>query len=145
MLKGQLLTGDKDSQTPPLVSLAAGGVAGGIEAFTSVRLANFYAYRRYKVLKLHEQYPMEFAKTRVQLRSEKGIPTPRNPFRVVTEVYRKEGVRAIYKGCAALVVVWFECLSSDRHFVSVRLLLSLGTTFPGVPDTWTETEHQHVH
>ncbi|KAF2187675.1 tricarboxylate transport protein-like protein [Zopfia rhizophila CBS 207.26] len=74
----------KDSKTPPIVSLAAGGVAGGIEAFTS--------------------YPLEFAKTRVQLRSQKGILTPKNPFLVVTQVYQKEGVRALYKGCAALVV-----------------------------------------
>ncbi|KAF2261867.1 tricarboxylate transport protein-like protein [Lojkania enalia] len=78
------MKGTRDSKTPPIVSLAAGGVAGGIEAFTS--------------------YPLEFAKTRVQLRSQKGIPTPRNPFRVVTQVYQKEGIRALYKGCAALVV-----------------------------------------
>ncbi|KAF2635361.1 tricarboxylate transport protein, mitochondrial precursor [Massarina eburnea CBS 473.64] len=79
-----MVSGSHDSRTPPIVSLAAGGVAGGIEAFTS--------------------YPLEFAKTRVQLRSQKGIPTPRNPFLVVTQVYQKEGLRALYKGCAALVV-----------------------------------------
>jgi solute carrier family 25 citrate transporter 1 len=48
---------------------------------------------------------MEFAKTRVQLRAEKGVPTPRNPFLVVTQVYQKEGLKALYKGCGALVVV----------------------------------------
>lgn len=48
---------------------------------------------------------MEFAKTRVQLRTQKGIPTPRNPFLVVTNVYKQEGLRALYKGCGALVVV----------------------------------------
>ncbi|KAF2791793.1 mitochondrial carrier [Melanomma pulvis-pyrius CBS 109.77] len=79
-----MVSGANDSNTPAIVSLAAGGVAGGIEAFTS--------------------YPMEFAKTRVQLRSQKGIPTPRNPFLVVTQVYQKEGLRALYKGCGALVV-----------------------------------------
>ncbi|KAF2001268.1 tricarboxylate transport protein-like protein [Amniculicola lignicola CBS 123094] len=79
-----MVSGADDSKTPPLVSLMAGGVAGGIEAFTS--------------------YPLEFAKTRVQLRSQKGTPTPRNPFLVVTQVYQKEGLRALYKGCAALVV-----------------------------------------
>jgi len=47
---------------------------------------------------------MEFAKTRVQLRADKGIPTPRNPFAVVTGVYQKEGIKALYKGCGALVV-----------------------------------------
>ncbi|KAF2013568.1 tricarboxylate transport protein-like protein [Aaosphaeria arxii CBS 175.79] len=80
-----MVSGTNDSKnTPPIVSLAAGGVAGGIEAFTS--------------------YPFEFAKTRVQLRSEKGIPTPKNPFKVVTQVYQSEGLRALYKGCGALVV-----------------------------------------
>ncbi|KAF1959345.1 tricarboxylate transport protein, mitochondrial precursor [Byssothecium circinans] len=79
-----MVSGSNDSKTPPIVSLAAGGVAGGIEAFTS--------------------YPMEFARTRVQLGREKGIPTPRNPFLVVTQVYQKEGLRALYKGCGALVV-----------------------------------------
>ncbi|OCL04607.1 tricarboxylate transport protein-like protein [Glonium stellatum] len=77
-------SGANDSKTTPLVSLIAGGVAGGVEAATS--------------------YPFEFAKTRVQLRSEKGIPTPKNPFLVVSQVYREEGVRALYKGCSTLVV-----------------------------------------
>ena len=49
------------------------------------------------------KYPLEFAKTRVQLRAEKGQPTPRNPFLVVTQVYQKEGIKALYKGCGALV------------------------------------------
>ncbi|KAF2728932.1 tricarboxylate transport protein-like protein [Polyplosphaeria fusca] len=79
-----MVSGTNDLNTPPLVSLAAGGTAGAIEAFTS--------------------YPLEFAKTRVQLRQQKGVPTPRNPFLVVTRVYQKEGIRALYKGCAALVV-----------------------------------------
>lgn len=74
----------QDKNTPAVVSLVAGGIAGGIEGFLS--------------------YPLEFAKTRVQLRAEKGIPTPRNPFAVVTGVYQQEGVRALYKGCGALVV-----------------------------------------
>ncbi|KAF2808636.1 tricarboxylate transport protein, mitochondrial precursor [Mytilinidion resinicola] len=76
--------GANDSKTPPIVSLLAGGVAGGIEAAAS--------------------YPFEFAKTRVQLRSQKGVPTPKNPFIVVSQVYRSEGLRALYKGCGALVV-----------------------------------------
>jgi len=57
------------------------------------------------------QYPMEFAKTRVQLRQDKGIPTPRNPFLVVTQVYQNEGIRALYKGCGALVFVSVASLS----------------------------------
>ncbi|KAF1840004.1 mitochondrial carrier [Cucurbitaria berberidis CBS 394.84] len=79
-----MVSGGNDKNTPAVVSLAAGGVAGGVEGFLS--------------------YPMEFAKTRVQLRAEKGVPTPRNPFLVVTQVYQKEGIRALYKGCGALVV-----------------------------------------
>ena len=39
------------------------------------------------------------------MRADKGIPTPRNPFAVVTGVYQKEGIKALYKGCGALVVV----------------------------------------
>jgi len=64
--------------------LTAGGIAGAVEAFLT--------------------YPFEFAKTRVQLRTQKGIPTPRNPFLVVGQVYQTEGIKALYKGCGALVV-----------------------------------------
>ncbi|EPQ50115.1 mitochondrial carrier [Gloeophyllum trabeum ATCC 11539] len=70
--------------TPPVVSLLAGGIAGGLEAALT--------------------YPFEFAKTRVQLRSEQGIPTPKNPFRVVAQVYHTEGLPALYKGCSSLIV-----------------------------------------
>jgi solute carrier family 25 citrate transporter 1 len=38
------------------------------------------------------------------LREQKGIPTPKNPFKVVTQVYQNEGIRALYKGCGSLVV-----------------------------------------
>lgn len=41
----------------------------------------------------------------MQLREKKGVPTPQNPFTVVTQVYRKEGIRAVYKGCGPLVIV----------------------------------------
>lgn len=66
------------------MSLIAGGTAGGIESFLT--------------------YPFEFAKTRVQLRAERGIPTPRNPFVVVGQVIQKEGARALYLGCSTLVI-----------------------------------------
>lgn len=66
------------------MSLLAGGFAGAIEGAAT--------------------YPFEFAKTRVQLREQKGIPTPRNPFLVVAGVYRNEGLSALYKGCSALVI-----------------------------------------
>lgn len=32
------------------------------------------------------------------------MPTPKNPFLVVAQVYRNEGLKALYKGCGALVV-----------------------------------------
>ncbi|RDL42380.1 Mitochondrial carrier [Venustampulla echinocandica] len=76
---------DKDKQKPPIppsVSLISGGIAGGVEAVTT--------------------YPFEFAKTRAQLRNVPGEKSPRNPFSVITKVYRHEGVRALYKGCGAL-------------------------------------------
>lgn len=47
---------------------------------------------------------MEFAKTRVQLRNQSGVPSPRNPFSIPIAVIQKEGVRALYKGCSALIV-----------------------------------------
>ncbi|KAI6817745.1 hypothetical protein KC332_g4563 [Hortaea werneckii] len=73
-----------DAATPPIVSLGAGGIAGAIEAAAT--------------------YPFEFAKTRVQLRERKGVATPKNPFRVVGQVYSQEGIRALYKGCSTLVI-----------------------------------------
>jgi len=66
------------------VSVLAGGIAGAIEGAAT--------------------YPFEFAKTRVQLRQKKGQPTPKNPFKVVLQVYRTEGVAALYKGCSTLVI-----------------------------------------
>lgn len=73
-----------DFKTPPVVSLVSGGIAGGVEAAVT--------------------YPFEFAKTRVQLRNEGNASTPRNPFLAVSEVFRKEGPRALYKGCSSLIV-----------------------------------------
>jgi len=74
----------QDSKTPPIVSLLSGGVAGGIEAAATC--------------------PFEFAKTRVQLRNDTGAATPRNPFLVVGQVFRTEGLPALYKGCSSLIV-----------------------------------------
>lgn len=79
--------GDKDEkQTPPIVSVIAGGIGGGVEAVVT--------------------YPFEFAKTRAQLhvRTDGGTPYPRNPFAVVGQVYRQEGFRALYKGVSALAI-----------------------------------------
>jgi solute carrier family 25 citrate transporter 1 len=79
---------EADASTTPLVSLIAGGTAGGIEATVT--------------------YPFEYAKTRVQLRGEKA---PKNPFRVVSFVVRKEGVKALYMGCGTLVAVCVSFIS----------------------------------
>lgn len=68
----------------PVVSFLAGGIAGGVEATVT--------------------YPFEFAKTRVQLRAEQGQETPKNPFRVIGQVIRKEGFRSLYTGCSTLIV-----------------------------------------
>lgn len=74
--------------TPPLVSLISGGVAGGVEGFLT--------------------YPFEFAKTRVQLGRLPGSlqsaqQIPKNPFLIVPHIYKSEGLKALYKGCSALV------------------------------------------
>lgn len=74
----------RDQQTGPWASLIAGGTAGAVEAFST--------------------YPFEFAKTRVQLRQEIGVPTPKNPFKVVHQVFRNEGIKALYKGCTTLAL-----------------------------------------
>lgn len=76
--------GVHDKSTPPIVSIISGGTAGAVEAGVT--------------------YPFEFAKTRVQLQDQPGVVRPRNPFRVVLNVYQQEGIRALYKGCGVLVV-----------------------------------------
>lgn len=76
--------GAHDKSTPPIISIVSGGIAGGIEGAAS--------------------YPFEFAKTRVQLQNEPGYRPPRNPYSIVINVYRSEGLSALYKGCGALVV-----------------------------------------
>ncbi|KAI1342018.1 mitochondrial carrier [Xylariaceae sp. FL0016] len=75
------MVADASGKTTPLVSLFAGGIAGGVEAACT--------------------YPFEFAKTRVQLYGHGGV---RNPFLVVIKVAREEGVRALYKGCSTMIV-----------------------------------------
>ena len=81
---------EADANTPPLVSLIAGGAAGGIESTLT--------------------YPFEYAKTRVQLRGENAT---RNPFSVVGQVYRKEGIKALYMGCGTLVAVHFPFIAQS--------------------------------
>ncbi|KAF5005480.1 hypothetical protein FDECE_8058 [Fusarium decemcellulare] len=72
----------------PGVSLAAGAVAGGIEATIT--------------------YPFEFAKTLAQLsaRQATGSTTEisRSPFTVISQTVRNGGFGAIYTGCSSLIV-----------------------------------------
>jgi solute carrier family 25 citrate transporter 1 len=65
-----------------LVSLLSGAVAGGVEATAT--------------------YPFEFAKTRAQLQA--GTSGSRNPFTVLSQVARSDGIGAIYTGCSTLIV-----------------------------------------
>lgn len=82
------------------MSLLAGGLAGGTEAsLTVLHTCWLSTFNSDSV-----QYPFEFAKTRVQLKSE-GAVSSQNPFRVVGDVVKQEGFRSLYKGCASLVVV----------------------------------------
>ncbi|KAK0127270.1 hypothetical protein ONS96_006820 [Cadophora gregata f. sp. sojae] len=85
-------------ETPPIVSIISGGIAGGVEGFLT--------------------YPFEFAKTLAQLgkvpnppnqtsQTQKEIPKSklsRNPYRIISQIYRNEGLRALYKGCGVLVI-----------------------------------------
>ena len=63
------------------VSLAAGAIAGGVEATVT--------------------YPFEFAKTRAQLQINAGS---RNPFTAIANVARSDGIGAIYTGCSTLIL-----------------------------------------
>lgn len=64
------------------VSLISGAVAGAVEATAT--------------------YPFEFAKTRAQLQA--GPKGPKNPFAVVANVARNDGLGAIYTGCSTLIL-----------------------------------------
>jgi solute carrier family 25 citrate transporter 1 len=77
---------NKHKSTPPSISLISGGIAGGVEGFLT--------------------YPFEFAKTRVQLAKQNKTTSkaPRNPYLIITHIYQREGLRALYKGCSALVI-----------------------------------------
>ncbi|CAF9915909.1 MAG: hypothetical protein GOMPHAMPRED_000891 [Gomphillus americanus] len=86
-----------------LISLLSGGIAGGVEGALT--------------------YPLEFAKTRIQLgdlakeshssepkkrqqqqQQKKKQPRFRNPFSVAITVYRNEGIKSLYKGCSAQII-----------------------------------------
>lgn len=75
------VTAKKQNPTA-LVSLLSGAIAGGVEATAT--------------------YPFEFAKTRAQLQSNVG--GSKNPFAVLAQVAKSDGVGAIYTGCSTLIV-----------------------------------------
>ena len=76
----RIMVADDTSKKSPLISLIAGGTAGGVECAIT--------------------YPFEFAKTRVQLKDDGAV---RNPIAVIRDVIKKEGPRALYKGCETLI------------------------------------------
>ncbi|TQN65984.1 Tricarboxylate transport protein [Colletotrichum shisoi] len=100
-----------DGKTSPLLSLGAGGIAGGVEAACT--------------------YPFEFAKTRVQLYGhQRGT---RNPFATVLRVARDEGLPALYKGCSTMIVgsigkdaVRFVAFDSIRSVLDDKETRTLG-------------------
>lgn len=77
------MSSNKSRSTPPIVSIISGGIAGGVGSTLL--------------------YPLEFIKTRVQLRNDPSNVS-RNPFSIVSQVYKKEGLKALYKGCGPLIV-----------------------------------------
>jgi len=88
-------------QTSPGLSLFAGGVAGGVEAATTVSLLDLRKYPLPTNRQL--QYPFEFAKTRSQLGSKN--PGQTSILHLVRNVLRTEGISGLYTGCSTLVVV----------------------------------------
>lgn len=85
----------KEKGAPPALaawkSLVAGAIAGSVEGFTT--------------------YPLEYAKTMVQLRGTAlasgtagRIQQSGNPFRVVYQTAQAKGISALYVGCSSLVV-----------------------------------------
>ncbi|KAH8928265.1 tricarboxylate transport protein-like protein [Atractiella rhizophila] len=79
--------GKNGKKTLPSVSLISGGIAGGVEAALT--------------------YPFEFAKTRAQLRASPSSSTAkpsRNPFSVLLQAYKNEGLRSIYRGVGIMVI-----------------------------------------
>ncbi|KAH8590540.1 mitochondrial carrier domain-containing protein [Bisporella sp. PMI_857] len=70
-----------NQQISPFLSLAAGGIAGGVEATIT--------------------YPTEYLKTRSQLRSD-GVA--QGIFRTLQTIVKGEGLGALYTGCSTLVI-----------------------------------------
>lgn len=95
-----------------LVSLLSGAIAGGFEAAAT--------------------YPFEFAKTRAQLQTTTG--GSKNPFTVLAQVAKSDGIGAIYTGCSTLIVgTAFKAGVRFLSFDSIRKRLAdeRGVLSPG--------------
>lgn len=80
------VTPQQKKKITPGISLAAGAVAGGIEATIT--------------------YPFEWAKTVSQLGArQQGVKVSRSPFAVIGTTVKTDGFRAIYTGCSSLITV----------------------------------------
>lgn len=89
--------------TTPLVSLVSGAIAGGVEAFAT--------------------FPFEFAKTRLQLRSDGAAAT--SPYRLLRDTAARDGISSIYTGCGSLVAG--TALKAGVRFItydSIKTMLS---------------------
>ncbi|KAH6869177.1 mitochondrial carrier domain-containing protein [Thelonectria olida] len=90
VLKHQASSAEKPQKqivVTPAISLAAGAVAGAVEATIT--------------------YPFEFAKTRAQLNRNvagAGVAASKNPFSVISQTARLDGFHAIYTGCSTLIL-----------------------------------------
>lgn len=78
----QPIPATKPKKTPIPILLLSSTIAGGVEAVAT--------------------YPFEYAKTIVQLQTASGLH--HNPFSVITNIVRYEGLGAIYTGCSTLVL-----------------------------------------
>ncbi|KAL1869685.1 hypothetical protein VTK73DRAFT_3059 [Phialemonium thermophilum] len=88
-----------------MVSLIAGGVAGGVEAAST--------------------YPFEFAKTRLQLRDASNIREVTNPIVMIRQIVNTEGVGALYTGCSTLIAgTIFKASVRFLSFDSIRNALT---------------------
>lgn len=90
----------------PILSLVAGGIAGGVEATITVSMTRTDLI--YKTDCWHPKYPTEFLKTHSQLRSD---GTTQGIFRTFQTITKTQGLGAIYTGCSTLVIVSFHSLS----------------------------------
>jgi len=117
-------------QPSSLLSLVAGGIAGGVEATATVSALVWHLCQPWDTD--NGQYPTEFLKTRSQLRTEgpqQGV------IRTFQNVVRNEGISALYTGCSTLVVVCGHFNRINTRWQWYRALLS-----KPVLDFWHSTQ-----